>query len=105
MSARDRRTPTEEPIDLIPIVVEAGTEAPPGRGSNVGGVADSNFPSATAISVAARSPWNRIINGWVSGSPNRQLNSSTCGPFGVSINPAYSSPRYGISSRFKPSFR
>jgi hypothetical protein len=35
---------------------------------------------------------------WVSGSPNRQLNSSTFGPRSVSISPAYRTPRYGTPS-------
>ena len=30
----------------------------------------------------------RISSGWASGSPSRQLNSSTRGPFAVSISPA-----------------
>ena len=34
----------------------------------------------------------------VSGSPKRQLNSSTFGPSSVSIIPAKSTPRYGRSS-------
>ena len=38
--------------------------------------------------TSARSLFNRIINGCVSGSPKRQLNSSTFGPFVVSISPA-----------------
>ncbi len=32
---------------------------------------------------------------WASGSPSRQLNSTTFGPSSVSIRPAYRNPRYG----------
>ena len=34
----------------------------------------------------------RIISGWVSGSPNRTLNSRVLGPLGVIIKPAYKTP-------------
>ncbi len=42
--------------------------------------AEARFPSAAAISPAAKSRPMRCISGWVSGSPIRTLNSSTLGP-------------------------
>ena len=53
---------------------------------------------APARSRSARSVRRRGITTSVSGSPNRQLYSSTFGPSGVSISPAYRSPRYGTPS-------
>ena len=48
---------------------------------------------AVACSRAASGVRSRARTTWVSGSPNRQLNSTTAGPADVSASPAYSSPR------------
>jgi hypothetical protein len=48
----------------------------------------SSVPTAVASIRSIRSLLSRIISAWHSGSPNRQLYSSTFGPPGVSISPA-----------------
>src|SRR6516165_7270404 len=49
-------------------------------------------PSTDACSASSRSLSRRIRMGCVSGSPKRQLNSSTCGPLAVIIRPQYRIP-------------
>ena len=48
----------------------------------------ASSPAAAAASAASRSPSSRGRIDCVSGSPKRQLNSSTSGPSSVSISPA-----------------
>ena len=65
----------------------AATTHSAGRASHLS-VMLSRVPSTTASIASSRSLWSRIMSGWVSGSPKRQLNSSTFGPLAVSISPA-----------------
>jgi hypothetical protein len=58
------------------------------RLSHTGASRDSSLPSVAASSSGSRSLFRRISNGCVSGSPRRQLYSSTRGPWFVSIRPA-----------------
>jgi hypothetical protein len=44
----------------------------------------------------------RSISTWHSGSPKRTLYSNSFGPSGVSITPAYSTPRNGVPRAFMP---
>ena len=53
--------------------------------------------------MSSRSLSNSGSSAWVSGSPKRQLNSSTRGPSAVSMSPAYSTPTYGRPSARRPS--
>ena len=52
-------------------------------------------PDAQAARVAARSPSNSARMAWASGSPKRQLYSSTFGPEEVTMMPAYRTPDEG----------
>src|SRR5512132_4406545 len=56
-------------------------------------------PAAAAASASRKLPSRRGSSDCVSGSPKRQLNSSTRGPFSGSITPANSAPRNGESRR------
>ena len=59
-------------------------------------------PSMEASSASTRSLSRRIKIGCVSGSPKRQLNSSTMGPRAVIISPQYRIPLYSAPSAFIP---
>ena len=56
-------------------------------------------PAAAPASAPSRSPSSQRRSDCVSGSPNRQLNSSTFGPSAVSISPAKSTPVNGAPRR------
>ena len=60
-------------------------------------------PSIEASMASTKSLSMRIRIGCVSGSPNRQLNSSTIGPRAAIISPQYRIPLYSIPSAFMPS--
>ena len=53
-------------------------------------------PLQQASASSARSVSSSGSSAWASGSPKRQLNSSSRGPSAVSISPAYSTPMYGV---------
>ena len=57
-----------------------------------------SVPRTHAIMTLNRSLASNGISTWVSGSPKRQLYSSTAGPSFVIMNPAYSTPWYGQPS-------
>src|SRR4029079_16598839 len=59
------------------------------------GDAPDRSPADDTASSARRSLSSSGKTTWVSGSPNRQLNSSTLGPSSASMSPAYSSPTNG----------
>ena len=54
---------------------------------------------AAAISSSPSGDSSSASSGWVSGSPNRALNSMTRTPREVSASPAYSSPENGVPRR------
>ena len=58
--------------------------------------AAASSPRVHASSSSATSDSTRGSTACASGSPNRQLNSISRGPSAVSINPAYSTPTYGV---------
>src|ERR1017187_7928028 len=59
-------------------------------------------PSIDASIASSRSLSIRITMGCVSGSPSRQLNSSTIGPRAVIMMPQYRMPLYSAPSAFMP---
>ena len=56
-------------------------------------LAPASSPDAAAAQSSSRSLSSRGSTACVSGSPKRQLNSSTLTPASVTIRPAYSTPR------------
>src|SRR5699024_5879866 len=60
-------------------------------------------PSITSSITCKRSFFNKGKTTWVSGSPNRVLNSITFVPLSVIINPAYKIPVNGLPSSTNPS--
>ena len=58
----------------------------------------SSRPVAASAQWTARSLASRGTTTSHSGSPKRTLYSMTFGPSGVSMRPAYSTPRYSMSS-------
>ena len=68
-------------------------------GAHTGGAAPASEPEAAAASSPASGLASRSSTTWVSGSPNRALNSTTRTPAAVRLSPAYSRPRYGVPRR------
>src|SRR5690625_3440958 len=56
-------------------------------------------PVAAAYTTPARGVSRRASTDWVSGSPNRALNSITFTPEEVNANPQYNSPTNGVPRR------
>ena len=68
--------------------IAAGAASTTARASPPPWICSRSVRSVQPSRRSRRSLSSRRTRTWVSGSPKRQLNSSTCGPLGVSINPA-----------------
>ena len=78
--------------------------AAPGRQRSVAALpVPARSPVAAACSSPASGVSSRSRITWVSGSPNRALNSMTRIPAAVRARPAYSRPWYGVPRRARVS--
>src|SRR5690625_1834960 len=66
--------------------------------SSHSGCTESGRPSRVFSIMSTRSERSLNMMGWASGSPTRALNSSTLGPWAVSMTPAYKTPVKGNPS-------
>ena len=67
--------------------------------AQVGGGTSARRPSAAASNRSLSGDSIKRRTAWISGSPNRALNSTTRNPFPVSARPQYRTPEKGVPRR------